>query len=73
VNVDSEAESEEAELEVGVDDKEGGVAAARVYERMGRRNIKTLILQTIAIEEGELEMGKKVAGSCWRYSTWMIT
>jgi hypothetical protein len=63
VIVDGEAESDEAELEVGVDDNERGAEARTVYERMGRRNIKVFILPTIAIEERELEMRKKVAGN----------
>jgi hypothetical protein len=67
VNVDGEAETDEAELEVGVDDKECGAEAgsgrARVPGRRKRRNMKRFILPTTAIEEGELEMGKKVAGS----------
>ena len=61
--MDGEAESDEAELEVGVDDKEGGAEARTVYETTGRRNIMALISATTMIEEGKLEMGKKVAGS----------
>jgi hypothetical protein len=48
VNVDGEAETDDAELEVGVEDKEcgAGSGSATVYERMGRRNIKALISAT---------------------------
>jgi hypothetical protein len=50
VNVDGEAETDEAE--VGIDDKECGAEAgsgnAKVYERMGRRSMKAFILPTIA-------------------------
>lgn len=59
--MDGEAENDEAELEVGIEDKECGAEAgsgsATVYERMGRRNKKALISATVLRNREEKEGG----------------